>query len=290
MQYLDGKILQKKFLKEIKEEVALLGIKPVLAVLSIGEDQINDIFFKQIKNMCEYVGYGIEYYYYPDISEDTLLKLIQRLNRDSKITSILLELPILQHLSFDRVRNAILPEKDIEGMTDVNRIKYLNREGGFFSNTVLGIMMMIENYHIDVREKNVVIVNRSEVIGQPLFHYFLSQDCTVTMCHHKTCNLDFYLKQADIVVTATGEAKIFNCNQFKKDSIIIDVGVNYLDGILCGDVDLSCEGEFGVKYVIKSVGGVGAMTVVAIAKSILKSYFFNLEDKESNNIEYLIQE
>lgn len=290
MEYLNGKILQKKILNEVKETITLLGIKATLAVISIGDDKTNDLFFKQIKKMCDDVGYKIEYYHYSDISENTLLKLIQKLNQDNHITSILLELPIPKYLSFHKVRNTILPQKDIEGITDINRIKYQNKEGGFYPNTVLGITMLLENYSIDIKRKNVVIINRSETIGLPLFHFFLNQDCTVTMCHRETRNLDYYLKQADIVITATGEPHFLSCDIFKEDSIIIDIGVNYLDGTLSGDIDFSNKEELKSKYVVKSIGGVGSMTIAAISQSILKSYYLNIKDKENDKSLLLHQE
>lgn len=290
MQYVNGKILQKKIFDETKKTVALLEIRPVLAVISIGCDPTNDFFYKQIKKMCEYVGYQMEYYHYFDISEVTLLNLIYKLNQDEKITSILLELPILQHLSFPKIRNAILPEKDIEGITDINRLKYQNGEGGFCSNTVLGILMLLENYSIDVRQKDVVIINRNEAIGYLLLRFFLAQDCTVTMCHSQTKNLDNYLKQADIVVTAIGEANFFSCDQFKENSIIIEIGIDDVDGNFYGDVDLSKANESKVKYMVKSIGGVGPMTIAAISKSILKSYYLTQKDKENDKSLFLFRE
>ena len=282
MEYLDGKNLQKKFLTEIKEFVSLLGIKPVLAIISIGENKANTIFFKQIKKMTEFVGYEIEYYHYEDISLNTLLELINKLNKDPKITSIMIELPIPKHLPLQKVRNTILPTKDIEGMNDKNKIKLKNGEGGYLPNTVLGTIMLLENYAINICKKNVVIINRSETIGIPLAQYFLKQDCTVTVCHSQTSNLEDYIKNADIVVTATGNPHFLSDKQFKENSTIIDIGINYLNGNLCGDVALSDEQNSKIKYFAKSIGGVGPMTITALAYSILKSYYITKEDIDND--------
>lgn len=279
MEYINGKNLQKKFLNELKQTVSLLGIKPTLAVISIDNNKINDIFFKQIKQMIMEVGYEIQYHHYADISQATLLKLIEKLNKDPKITSIMIELPIPKHLDFNLIRNAISKEKDIEGISDINRIKYQNKEGSFVPNTVLGIKMLLESYAINVKQKNVVIINRSDLIGIPLFYYFQTQDCTITMCHQKTRKLENFVKEADIVISATGSPNFLPAKLFKKDSIVIDIGLNYLNGKLCGDIDLTNEEEFKGKYFVKSIGGVGPMTITAIAYSVLKSYYLSQKDK-----------
>ena len=129
MEYLNGKNLQKKFLNAIKEEVFLLGIRPVVAVISTGDNAITQLFLRQVKNMCCYVGYELKQYHYEDVSEDTLYQLIQKLNKDTKITSILLVNPLLKHLQTEKIRNAILPKKDVDGMNDISRIRYFDKEG-----------------------------------------------------------------------------------------------------------------------------------------------------------------
>ena len=281
MQYLDGKNLQKKILKQIKEEVNLLKIKPILAVISIGDNSVNEAFFQQIKKMCVYVGYELEYYHYEDISLGTLLNLIKKLNESKKITSILILRPLLEHLPVLEVNNMILSSKDIDGVTNINQMKFQNREGGFISGTALGIIHLLEDYGIDMQQKNVVIINRSKEIGQTLFHYFLNKDCTVTVCHSKNKNLNEYIKQADIVVTAVGKANLFSLSVFKENSVVIDVGLECLDGKILGDIDVSNEEDCKISYLVKAIGGVGPMTIAALAENILKSYYLKVEDKEN---------
>lgn len=280
MKYLNGKNLQKKILMEIKNTVTLLNIKPVVAVISIGGDLVNQLFFRQIKKMCDEVGYEIKHYYYEEVSLKTLLELIDKLNYDNKITSILIENPIPDYLPKAIIRNRIIPSKDIEGITDYNRIRLTNNEGGFLPGTVLGIIYLLEEYNISIEKKNVVIINRSESIGKPLAEFFLSKDCTVTICHSKTIDLEMYLKSADIVISAVGKSKILVPQFFKDGTVIVDVGLECLDGTFYGDLDLSCEEKWQDVSIIKSIGGVGPMTIAAIAQNILKSYYINLEGKD----------
>lgn len=279
MEYLNGKNLQKKFLNQIKEEVMLLGIKPVVAVITTGESKESELFLRQIDNMCKYVGYYLKHYHYEDVSEETLYKLIQELNNDIEITSILILNPLLKHLQTSKVRNSILLEKDVDGMSDFNRIKYFDGEGGFLPSTVLGIIYLLEGYYINIKEKNVVIINRSEMIGKTLANYFLSQDCTVTICHSKTRNIEDYLKGADIVITATGRAKSILLKNLKENNIVIDIGIDCVDDIYYGDVEVVDEQDTKIAYIAKSIGGVGPMTIAALAQNILKSYYLIQRDK-----------
>lgn len=280
MEYLNGKNLQKKFLNAIKEEVFLLGIRPVVAVISTGDNAITQLFLRQVKNMCCYVGYELKQYHYEDVSEDTLYQLIQKLNKDTKITSILLVNPLLKHLQTEKIRNAILPKKDVDGMNDISRIRYFDKEGGFLPATVLGMKYLLEGYSINVKEKNVVIINRQEMIGKSLMNYFLTEDCTVTIAHSKTRNLENYIRASDIVITAIGKAQVIDKDWFKENSVVIDIGIEKKEDNYYGDVQLEREEECQIAYLAKSIGGVGPMTIAALAQNILKSYYLTQEDKE----------
>ena len=281
MEYLNGKNLQKNFLNDIKNEVLLLGIKPILAIISIDNNKVNNLFIRQIKKMCDYVGYECIHHHYEDISEDTLYNLIQKLNNDSKITSILLVQPLLKHLQTFKIRNAILANKDVDGINDFSRINFFNGEGGFLPATVLGIKFLLEGYNINIKEKNVVIVNRNEFIGKILFDYFLINDCTVTVAHSKTKNLEDYLKNADIIITAIGKANSFKLDLFKDDSVIIDIGIDCNNNTYYGDIEIINSDNSKVAYLAKSIGGVGPMTIAALAYNILKSYYLTQEDTEN---------
>ncbi len=278
VEFLDGKKLQKQVCESIKKEINLLGIKPFLAVISIGNTTVNNVFYHQIERMCQDVGYKIVLYPYEAISLESLKKLINKLNQDVFVTAIMLVRPIPSYLSFDEIRNLILPNKDIEGMHDLNRLKMQNREGGYIPGTVLGIIMLLNGYHINIAKKNVVIINRTEQIGKPLMLFFLDHDCTVTLCHSKTENLLLYVKEADIVISATGIPHLLDHNMFKTGSIVIDVGLSYKDGKMVGDVDFSEGVSSPIRYAVRSIGGTGPMTVAGLANNILKSYYLNFQD------------
>lgn len=278
MEFIDGKKLQKNFLNEIKKTVELLEIKPTLAIISIGENKINDIFYNEKIKMCKYVGYNFLKYHYEDISMDYLLRLIDTLNNDSNVHAIMIELPILEHLDYFTIRNSISPAKDIECITDYNRIKILNNEAVFISPTVLGILRTFESYNINTNSQNVVIINRSEMIGKAFIPYFLKQNCTISICHRGTKDLTNYLKNADIVISATGKAKFLKSKDFKKDSIVIDIGMSIVDEKIVGDIDFADKNS-KIKYAMKAIGGTGSMTIAAIAENILKSYYLTAKNK-----------
>lgn len=282
MQYLDGKNLQKIFLNEIKEEVLLLGIKPLLVVISTGDNNVNEFFIRQVKKMCDFVHFEVQHYHYADVSEGTLYQLIDKFNHDSKVTSILVVNPLMKHLQTAKIRNAIRLKKDVDGMNDFSRINYFDGEVGFLPATVLGIKYLLEGYSINVKEKDVVIVNRGEMLGKTLANYFLKEDCTVTICHSKTNNLVDYLKKADIVITAMGNANVISSDIFKENSIVIDIGIDEINGTYYGDVSVIDEEINNISYLAKSIGGVGPMTIAALAQNILKSYYLSMEDKENS--------
>ncbi len=284
MKMLDGKILQKKLLNNIKKTVDLLEIKPTVAIISIGSNSLNSVFLKEIKKMCQFVGFEIKCYHYEVITEDSLLKLINKWNKDIHITSIMVNLPLPNYLSFDRVRNHILPSKDIDGVTDQNRIMIQNKEGGIFPAVVLGIINLLSYYHIDIFEKNVVIINRSKGIGEPLFHYFNTKNCTVTICHSKTKNLNIYLKNADIIISAIGKKHYLSLNACKESSIVIDVGMAVEQQKVEEDIDFSNQEE-KIGYGVQAIGGTGPMTVAALAQNILTSYYLGVKDKDHDEFE-----
>lgn len=283
MEYLNGKNLQKNLLNNIKEEILLLGIKPTLAIISTYDNKVNNLFIRQIKKMCYYVGYECIYYHYEDVSEETLYNLVKKLNSDNKITSILLVQPLLKHLQTIKIRNSITPNKDVDGISDLSRINFFDGEGGFVPSTVLGIKILLEGYNINIKGKKVVIVNRNEMIGKTLLNYFLINDCTVTITHSKTNDLESYLKDADIVITAIGKANSFKLDLFKEDSVIIDIGIDEVDGNYYGDIELANIEDSKISYLAKSIGGVGPMTIAALAQNILKSYYLNVGDIENKD-------
>lgn len=281
MEFLDGKKLQKKHFEEIKKLTTLLDIHPTLAIITINKAQIENMFYQQIIKMCKDLKYKVHFYHYKDISSKGLLALIEKLNQDPKITSILIEHPLPKYLDSTKIKNKIKTEKDVEGISCWNHLQIEQQLGGFVPCTALGIIMLLNENQINIREKNVVIINRSEIIGKPLAHYFLTRDCTITICHSKTKDLETILKNADIVITATAQAHFLNANIFKEGSIIIDAGMSEQEGKILGDVNFDVANNL-IQYGARPIGGVGPMTITALAENILKSYYLNVKNNKDD--------
>lgn len=280
MKYLDGKKLQKNFLNDIQQTVQLLGIKPVLAVLTISLDPEESHFYKEIKKMCEYVGYQVLHYSYAYLSQDKVMTLIQELNKRKEVTSILIETPIPDYLDQTKLNSSLNPTKDIDGIHPQNKLKRISQDGGFLPCVVLGLILLLKSYSMDMNSQNVVIINRSERIGKPLLEYFLEKNCTVTICHSQTKNLEDYLKNADIVVSGVGKPKFLDSSMMKENSVVIDLGISIQNGKSIGDIEW--KEESNIKYAVPSVGGTGPMTIAAMAQNILKSaYLSNQKETET---------
>jgi len=158
-------------------------------------------------------------------------------------------------------------------------MKVQTKNGGFIPCTALGIINLLNSYNINIDGENIVIINRSDIIGKPLLQYFLSKDSTVTMCHSKTKNLQNYLKNADIIISATGCPNLINAKFLKDGSIVIDAGTCYQDEKIIGDVNRE-EANPNIKYITPLIGGVGPMTIASLAENILKSYYIQTKNKE----------
>lgn len=277
MQILDGKILQKNILNEIKKTVSLLEISPKLVVISIENDPNKEMYIKEIEKMCKMVGYSFELKFFEAITEETLLAYIEKLNQDGNVHSILLLAPLPFYLDEEKIRNHILKEKDIEGLGVQNQIERAFLNNGYCPCTAFGIISFLEFHNIDIKEKNVVILNRGIRIGKPLFSYFLENDCTVTVLHSKSSDIEVFLKNADIVITAIGKGPFLEGKLFKKDSVVIDVGMFEQNGKIVGDV-IGKEENLDFYYG-SHTGGIGPATVASLAKNILTSYYLLQEDK-----------
>ena len=274
---MDGKKLQKKFLKEIGSTISLLGIRPKLFVIFIEEQESKRIYFRQIQKMCDEVGFDLDFTYLEAITESSLLNLIEEKNQDPEITSILILAPLPFYLDENKIYNQILPRKDVEGLGRENQIQVYLQNANYYPCTVAGIISLLKFHHIDIEEKNVIILNRSKRIGKPLFSYFLNKNCTVTMMHSYSKNQDVLLKQADLVITAVGQGHILDASLLKKGSTVIDLGMFYENGEWVGDVSL--EKEVEIENYISAIGGVGPMTVASLAQNILNSYYLSQGDK-----------
>lgn len=269
---LDGKKLKEKILENLKQEVSKLDDKPTLCVIQIGDDTPSNIYINQKRKMCEFVGYNfIHEKLEENVSQDYVLNLIDKLNNDSEITSILIQMPVPSNIDPKTIQNRVKKEKDVDGLNDKNVIDLLNNRDCLIPCTANGVLDLLNEYNINVEGKHVVMVGRSSLVGMPLFHLLENKNATVTLCHSKTKDLKTITKTAEILIVATGNKHLITEDMVKEDSIIVDVGINKVDGKLYGDVDFDNIKD-KVSYISPVPGGVGPMTIASLAKNILKSY------------------
>jgi len=272
MVLLSGKELKESILENIKNKVCKLKRKPTLAVISTILDSSSEVYINSKRKMCDMVGYEFKYFDCINMSEDEIVSLINKLNNYDDVDGILLQFPVREDIDSDRVVNSIDYRKDVDGITDINMGKLLNGKPCLCSCTALGIMRLLDNYSINVSGKNVVVLGRSRLIGKSLIGMLLEKDATVTLCHSKTKNLDFYTKNADILIVAIDKMKFIKKEMIKDNSIVIDVGIHkLLDGSLVGDVDFIdvCD---KVGYITPVPLGVGQMTVAMLCQNVYDAY------------------
>ncbi len=267
-QIIDGKKISAQIKDELKIEVAALkerGIYPGLAVVLVGNNSASQVYVRNKKTACEYVGIKSFSYELPEeTSEKDLLDLIDTLNQDEKVHGILVQLPLPKHIDENKVILAISPQKDVDGFHPQNVGALCAGLPGFVCCTPAGVIELLKRSGAPIAGKHCVVVGRSNIVGKPVSLLLLQEHGTVTICHSKTKNLTEILKQADIVVAAVGRPKMIQGNQLKKGAVVIDVGINRDEnGKLCGDVDFeSCQ--LVASQITPVPGGVGPMTIAML--------------------------
>lgn len=269
---LDGKKIKNIVLEEVKSKVNDLSVKLKLVVIQIGNDSASEIYIKQKRLMCEYVGYLFECIKLDSsVYTDDVINIIDKLNNDDSVTAILVQLPLPKHLDRDMIVNRIDPKKDVDGLTDFNSLRLFNNEDCLGSCTALGVMELLKQYDISVINKNVVILGRSNLVGKPVSMLMKNNGAVVTVCHSKTENLSEYTKKADILVSAIGKAKFITADMISDNVVIIDVGINNTEDGICGDIDFQSVKD-KVSYITPVPGGVGPLTIAMLAKNIFMAY------------------
>ena len=275
---IDGKEFSKKILEEIsneqKEIVERKNLRPAgLAVIIVGENPASQVSVRNKTRACEKVGFYSETIKLEEnISENDLIKKIEELNENDKTDGILVQLPLPKHIDELKVINSIKPEKDVDGFSNVNVGKMvIGDESGFLSCTPYGIMQLLEGYDIDVDGKDVVVVGRSNIVGKPMAMMLIQKGATVQVCNSRTKDLSKKLKKADIIVVAVGVPRMIKATDVKEGVVVIDVGINRVDGKLCGDVDYEDVAQ-KASYITPVPGGVGPMTIASLIKNTFISY------------------
>ena len=222
--------------------------------------------------MAEYVGYGYKHLKLAeDITEKDLLNEIDILNKDKNVHGILVQMPLPEQIDANKVQNAVLPEKDVDGLCDMNAGKLFHNKDALFSCTPYGVMEILKRYNISIEGRHAVIVGRSNLVGKPMSVMLTNAGATVTLCHSKTKDLMMHTKMADILIVCVGKPKMITSEMVSEGTIVIDVGINRLADGLCGVVDYENVAN-KCSYITPVPGGVWPMTVAMLGQNVLKAY------------------
>ena len=270
---ISGTDLAKKLRAEIKEEATILqqkGIIPTLAVVLVGDNKASKSYVNSKHKAClENNINSVKIELDENISTDSLLNEIKKLNNDSEVHGILVQLPLPKHIDAEQILNAVSPQKDVDGFHPINVGKLVIGEAKLIPCTPLGILEIIKSTGDEIDGKLALVIGRSNIVGKPISTLLLQNNATVITAHSKTKNLDSLLEQADIIVSCVGSAHFLTGEEKVKETVtIIDVGNNYKDGKLVGDVNL--ENFMGkVKYISPVPGGVGPLTITMLMRNTL---------------------
>ena len=274
---IDGKAFSQTVLEKIREEHSQLkekyGKPAGLAVVIVGNNPASQVYVKNKIRACEDVGFYSENIELDEnISEKELLQEIDKLNKNERINGILVQLPLPAHINELKIIDSISPEKDVDGFHVSNIGKMvIGDETGFLSCTPYGIMQLLEEYKIEISGKDAVIIGRSNIVGKPMALMLIQKGATVQVCNSNTKDLRKKLNKADIIIVAAGVPKLLKKEDVKEGTVVIDVGINRVDGEICGDVDYEGVAE-KTSYITPVPGGVGPMTIASLIKNTFKSY------------------
>lgn len=269
---IDGKIISATVKERVKDGVKKLkdnGITVGLAVIIVGSDPASQVYVANKKKACQSLGIISEEYALPEnTSQQELLDLINELNNKKSINGILCQLPLPAHLDEKLIINSISPEKDVDAFHPVNVGKIMIGDYDFVPCTPAGVMEMLTYHNIDISGKNCVVIGRSNIVGKPMGMLLLHKNGTVTICHSRTKNLKEVCKEADILVASVGKAGFVTADMVKEGAVVIDVGINRVDGKLYGDVDFDNVKE-KASAITPVPGGVGPMTIAMLMQNTL---------------------
>lgn len=272
---IDGKTRAKEIREGLKIEISSLrgrGISPKLVVILVGDDPASQIYVNNKEKACKEAGIISEVHKLPKkTKENDLLKLIEKLNKDRSIHGILVQIPLPEHISEEKVTNSIASEKDVDGLGIVNMGLLIKGEGDpLVCCTPQGILDLIKSTGTEIKGKSAVVVGRSNMVGKPTAILLLKEHATVTICHSRTVELGAITRSADILVAAIGKPKIISADMIKEGAVVIDVGTTKTSNGWAGDVDF--DGAKDIAGFITPVpGGVGPMTIAMLLRNTVKA-------------------
>lgn len=272
-QIINGKLIAENIKTELRNTIATLSATPKLAIILVGNDEASLIYVHNKQKAAAAIGMQTDLHHLDEtVSEAELLDLIAKLNTDSKVNGIIVQLPLPAHLNARPIINAISPLKDVDGFHPYNTGLLQNNETPYFTAaTPLGIMRLLQDVCPQLSGKNVVIIGASLIVGRPLAALMLNQECTVTITHIHTRNIRELTQKADILIAACGVAELVKADWIKDDAILIDVGINRKDGKLCGDIDFN-DVITKASAITPVPGGVGPMTVAILLQNTMRAY------------------
>ncbi|MDD3411805.1 MAG: bifunctional methylenetetrahydrofolate dehydrogenase/methenyltetrahydrofolate cyclohydrolase FolD [Eubacteriales bacterium] len=267
MKILDGKVISAQVEEGVKARVDALkakGCTPGLLVILVGEDPASQLYVGNKEKACERLGICSRTLRMPaETTQEALESAIAEANADAAIHGILVQLPLPKHLDSARALSVILPEKDVDGFHDVNAGKLMRGEDGVIACTPKGALAMLKSAGIEIAGKDAVVVGRSNIVGKPMAMLLLQENATVTLCHSRTKNLAEHTRRADILVAAIGKPRFITADMVKEGAVVIDVGMNRVDGKFCGDVDFDAVSP-KASWITPVPGGVGKMTIAML--------------------------
>ena len=275
---LNGNELAQKLNLELEKKIALIskktGVKPKLAGILVGNNPASELYLNIKRRRCTEIGIdSILVNLKQNITKNELIDEIEKLNADNTVHGIILQQPLPKELKpFTKDFNELIsPLKDVDGLHPINRGKLFDYNEDLVPCTPKGIIALLEYYNIEIEGKYAVIINRSNLVGKPLFFMLLKRNATVSICHTSTVNINDYIKNADILITAVGQPNFITKEKIKEGVVIIDVGISRVNGKTCGDVDY--QGVFDkCSWITPNPGGVGPMTVSFLLQNTFFTY------------------
>lgn len=275
-QIISGSALSSQIKDEIAQQIKQYQEKgkrsPGLAVILVGSDAASQVYVNSKRKSCAEIGIQSKSFDLPqETSEQALLKLIDELNHDKSVDGILVQLPLPSHIDTTKVIEAIQPDKDVDGFHPYNVGRLCQRIPTLRACTPYGVMKLLEKTGLDLYGKHAVIVGASNIVGRPMALELLLGGCTVTVTHRFTKDLASHIRQADILVVAVGKPQFISGEWVKEGAVVIDVGINRLDGKLVGDVEFDIASQ-KASFITPVPGGVGPMTVAMLMQNTLQAY------------------
>ncbi|MGN8530907.1 bifunctional methylenetetrahydrofolate dehydrogenase/methenyltetrahydrofolate cyclohydrolase FolD [Helicobacter pylori] len=274
---LDGQALAHNIEKDLKNKIQTITAqthkRPKLAVILVGKDPASITYVNMKIKACERVGMDFDLKTLQEnITEAELLSLIKDYNTDQNISGVLVQLPLPRHIDTKMILEAIDPNKDVDGFHPLNIGKLCTQKESFLPATPMGVMRLLEHYHIGIKGKDVAVIGASNIIGKPLSMLMLNAGASVSVCHILTKDISFYTQNADIVCVGVGKPDLIKASMLKKGAVVVDIGINHLnDGRIVGDVDFT-NAQKVAGFITPVPKGVGPMTIVSLLENTLIAF------------------